>query len=223
MRARLHFYLDQSEIDKRSSSDHPAIIKAHKDLTLAIDQYKDETDKLRYIFRRFVTLEDYKPHYKEYNTDLDLLTANGYKKDKFSIGLTALSRYDSEFWLGGELSFFSGYSPPFTLKDDNKQIVHQQKIGFSASVLIFGFSRNLESDFSDFSFSLLRIESPIFIDITQFGTMTALNSDHWYYRPELGFGYSIFHLSVGYNIFFRNQKSKELSNAFLSFRIKHTL
>ena len=222
MRARLHFYLDRSEIDKRTTSDHPSIIKAHKDLSLAIDQYKDEKDKLRYVFRRFIMLDNYKPHYKEYDSDLDLLTSNGFRNDKFGFALTAVSKYDGDLWLGIEASFAGGYTAPYTLKDDYKQIIHKRKASKSASALVFGYSRNIVSNMGDLNFTLLRLEAPLFADVTQFGFIHTEGTTHWYYRPELGIGYSIFHLSAGYTFYFKGHKSRNLSKSIFNLRVKHT-
>ena len=226
MRGMLLYILNYESIyeniEPNAAFDHPILGQTYRDMSIAINQAQDDNQKLPLVYRRYLNLGDFEPHYKEYKSDYDFLTSKGFRKDKSGVALTGLSRYDGELWLGAELAFFSGYSPPFTVKNDNNQIIHKQKFGFSVSALILGYARNLESNYSDFNFSLIRVGAPIYIDATQFGTMTAFDSNHWYYRPEVGIGYSIFHLSVGYTVFFNKQKSRELSNTILSFRIKNT-
>ncbi len=222
MRGRLQLIFNRLDINKNLPADNPILVSAHSDYTMAIDLAKADNDELRYVWRRHLDLKFVKSRYKGYESDLEFLTSNGYRKDKFDSALTALSRYDGEFWLGTEFSFFSGYGPPYTIRNESREIIAKRKFSFSTSALIFGYSRNLESSMNDFNFTLLRLEAPIFVDITQFGFINALESNHWYYRPEVGIGYSIFQLSLGYTVFFKSHKARSLSNTFVSYRAKYT-
>lgn len=221
IRGRMTTYLNKKNIKKRSSSTHPKLKASYADLTKAISLIPEENDKLKYIARRYYVLEKYKPYYEDYKSDQNKLIANGLKKDKVGLGASAVVRFDGDFWVGAELSLFSGYAPPFQIKDKNGDIVLSKKMTISASGLVFGFTRNLEKDLNDYSFSLLRIEAPIFIDITKFGYIQAPGGkNHWYYRPEIGIGYSIFQLSSGYNLFYKNDGTENLSHFSLNFRTK---
>jgi len=223
MRGLLHLSLSKKDINKRKAKNHPAFIEAKRDFTLAIKQNVDKNEKLKYTFRKFVTLEGYKPHYTNYQSDLYLLKSKGFKPDKFGMGISAKSKFDGNFWLGAEFSIVSGYRPSYSLKNYDEQIIIKSKPSFSMSALTVGFTQNIETtSLSDLNFSLLRLEAPLYIDVLQFGFIDNSNRSYWYYRPELGIGYSIFHLSGGYNLFFGSRKGREsLSNAMINFRIKH--
>lgn len=222
MRGWLRIALNKAEIDKNLAMEDPILQEAYRDFSMAVQSSEDKNDKLKYVSIRFLNLKSNKLNYKEYQSDLGLLTDHGYRQNKFGLGIAALSKYDREIWLGAELLLFSGYIPSYKIKDGNEKTLVRKRFSTSASALIFGVSKNLESAMSDVNFSLLRLESPLFVNVTQFGFIRTLASNHWYYRPEIGIGYSIFHLSVGYTMYFKNQKSESLPTTPISFRIKHT-
>ena len=221
MRGLLRLKFNKKDIKRRRAANHPAFKSALQDFSSAVNQNGDKSDKLKYTYRRFVSLKKYKPHYSNYQADLNLIKSRGYKKDNFGMAIFAKSKYDGELWLGVEFSIRSGYRPSYRLKGYEGHTI-KKKNQFSASVLTFGYSQNIQTTaLSDLSISLVRIESPIFIDILQFGFIDTSVKNYWYYRPEVGVGYSIFQLSGGYNLFFNSdEKSKSLSKAMVNFRIK---
>ena len=100
----------------------------------------------------------------------------------------------------------------------------KKNLTVSASGLIVGFARNLESELNDINFSLLRIEAPLFVDLLKFGYISSSEGvNEWYYRPELGIGYSYFQLSGAYNVFFDGEGAEALNKFQLNFRMKYTL
>lgn len=224
IRGRLWVALNKKNIKRSSYPVDPLLIKANDDLTLAIQQLPDEKDRLRFIARRYFVLENYSPYYNQYQSDLKILSEHGLKKRKEGMSIVALSKFDGDFWLGVEGSLFSSYSPSYTVRDEYGKIVMKDKVSTSMSFLIMSYARNLQASQNDFGASFLRVEAPLFIDIFRVGFIeTEGSTEHWYYRPELGIGYSIFHLSAGYNIFFRPGNAKELNKLQFNFRVKHTL
>jgi hypothetical protein len=223
IRGRMSMVFNKKEINKSSSDAHPALVESYEDLTKAITLIPDEKDKLKYVARRFYIFEDYATHYTDFQSDTKVLVAHGMKKDKTCFGASVVTRYDGDLWAGVEVSLFSGYAPTFKVKDDDGNIVLHKKYSVSASALVLGFTRNLDTPLNDFNFSLLRIEAPVFIDLTKVGFIASPGgTNSWYYRPEIGIGYSIFHLSGGFNIFFKSEGSEDLSDLNLNFRIKYT-
>ena len=222
IRGRLIVENHEEEIERRSKHIHPKLKEAHRDLSLAINQVPSKDEKLEFVFKRFQVLERYKPYYEEYDSDLKLIESNGYKHDKFGIGFSAKNKYDGDFWLGGELSIGSGYGAPYTLKDASQRTIKKNRTTLSASILTLGYVKNIQTQsLNDFNFSLIRMEAPFYIDLLQVGFIDTKTNNYWYYRPEIGIGYSIFHLSAGYNFFFKSERFEDLSNAMINIRIKH--
>lgn len=223
IRGRMSVLLNRKAIKKNKTSAHPLLRESYDDLSQAIYLISEEKDKLKYIARRYYVFENYESNYKDYQSDLHKLKAHGMKKDKTGIGAAILTKYDGDLWAGVEVSLFSGYAPTYNVKDDNGETVLRKKTSISASAFVFGFSRNIETDLNDYNFSLVRIEAPLYIELFKVGYIQAPGgNNHFYYRPEIGIGYSLFHLSGGYNVFFKSEKSEELSNLSLNFRIKYT-
>lgn len=222
IRARLRVILNAKDVKRRSDSINPILVEAKNDFDLAIDQMKDENDKLKYRVRRYFILEKYTPHYEEFDSDLELLKLNGYKEDKTGLALSLISKYDGDFWLGAEIASFSGFAPPFRVANKDNDVIWQNKMYKSASAFIFGYSRNLNINLTDINFSLIRVEAPFYFELFKFGYIgNAESTNNWYYRPELGFGYSIFQLTAGYNLFFNKDRAKDLSKFNLNLRAKY--
>jgi len=222
IRGKLKLIFGEKELGKKEKLDRTILNDASDDFSYAITQTKDENDKLNYIYRRYFTLKDHDPYYKGYNSDYTSLKSNGFKKDKSGLGFTALTKYDGESWLGLEISLISNYGPRYTLKDGNSRIIHKKKYSHSSSAFVIGFAQNLETGITDYNLSIIRIESTLYVNITQIGVINAQNTNHWYLRPEIGFGYSIFQLSAGYTFFIPGGKSISLAKYIVSFRAKHT-
>ncbi|MDF1697481.1 MAG: hypothetical protein P1U56_16680 [Saprospiraceae bacterium] len=220
-KAWLWLKINEDNLDKKSSLKGQILTQAYRDFTLAINEVEDENEKLIFEYHRYSILESYKPKYKDYTSDLNRLKAHGYKKDKLGLGLVAVAKYDGDIWLGGELALFSGYAPLYTLRDSDGTTVAKNRVAVSASMLTLGYYRNLNTDYGDYSISLVRIEAPLFIDLFKLGYIKDSNKNHWYYRPEIGVGYSILQLSLGYNFFFKKEGTEDLANVFTTLRGKY--
>ena len=222
MRGLLKIKYNKNSLGKRPSLKNPILKSAYSDFTTAIEQVTEER-KVEFVFRRYTTLSDVDLSYPEDRSDLNLLSSHGYKKDRFGMAASLSVRYDGSFWLGFDFALFSGYTSPYTLKDGHGSTIAKRKYTLSASAFVLGYSHNLESSASDFNFSLIRIEAPLFIDILNVGYIRTMGNNSWYYRPQLGLGYYWFQLSAGYNIFFRNNSELGQSKWMVQLRTKINL
>ncbi|MEM9547337.1 MAG: hypothetical protein AAGA77_15265 [Bacteroidota bacterium] len=223
MRAYVNLGLTKKRRKEKTGNQTQLLPAIYKDLTNAIDWSENEYERIKHTWRRHFMMEDFEKFYTDENSDVQLLKSHGYKEMKSGIGISAKYKYDGESWLGAELSLLSAYFPSYSIKDSDGSVIHKDRYSTSFSALIFGYVQNVQSqDLSDLNFSLLRIEAPLYIDLIQFGLIDTSEKNYWYYRPELGIGYSFLHLSVGYNLFFNKDEEAELSNSIFNFRIKHT-
>ena len=134
MRGRLRLSFNKNEINRRKANKHPEFQEALRDFSTAINENPSKNEKLKYTFRRFSTLKRYKPYYKNYKSDLNLIKSKGYNPSKFAMGISGKSKYDGEFWLGAEFSIGSGYRPAYTLKDYDGQVIRKVKYSFSIQI-----------------------------------------------------------------------------------------
>jgi len=221
-RAKARLALNQKNIKNDSIQRQLLLDEMYQDLSQAIDLIDDKSEQLKHTWRRYVFLNRLSYPYKDMNTDLALLKDNGYKEKKMGIALYPKVMFDGDFWLGAELSLLSAFFPQYTLISKDKVTIYKDKYSTSFALFTLGYAQNLQrTEWSDFNISILRIEAPFYIDILQFGFINGPAGNSWYYRPELGLGYSIFQLSVGYNIFFQNEESSEISNLLTNFRVKY--
>ena len=223
MRAEINLKI-WKRTSKEKSAERDSLIEVIKnDFTKAIELSEDKSQEIRNKWRRFNSMEGLDLRYEEMDSDSIMLKFQGQKFMKSGIGLSAKLKYDNDFWFGGEFSLLSAYIPAYKIKDDNGEVLYQEKYSASFSMFIVGYAHNMsEKDFGDLNFSLIRIEAPFYIDIFQFGSIFGPENNKWYYRPEIGLGYSLFHLSAGYNIFFNREQAEGISRFMTNFRIKYT-
>ena len=219
-RAWLTLRIKNDEMKMSPQNKDRILSEVNQDFNQAVKVVRNENDKLIFRYRRFYVMEQIDPNYKNYDSDLSLLKTQGFKEDKFGLAFFATSRYDGELWLGGELAIFSGLGPRFKLKDNDGSIVAKNNLTKAASFLTLGYARNVQSEMEDFSVSLIRIEAPLFIDIFKLGFVNTPDQTNWFYRPEIGVGYSIFQLSVGYNLFFKKDGRDRFQKLFTTLRGK---
>lgn len=207
---------------RNGKTPQPSLIDSSYQLfTDAINMIDDEKMKVGYIYRRYETLEMYKPSYSGMSEDKDQLEKNGYKNDIGGFELHLTTKYDNEFWIGLEASIFGRLQSPFHFKDDYGATIKRSKRGKSMSGFTFSYLRNLQTNASESKFSIIKIEAPLYINITQVGYIKQAGQSYWFYRPELGLGYGRFSLSYGFNIFFKKSSSDVISRHSLNFNTKY--
>jgi hypothetical protein len=217
------FVIIRSQGEKRSerrNANQSVIDSSYQLFTDAIDLVEDENLKIEYRMRRFETLSYVKNGYPTKSEDQYLLNKSGYREDKSGFAFLLTGRYSGGYWLGAEVSLFSGLQVPYNLKDGYGNTVSHEKVGFSGSAFVFSYTRNLSSTINESKFSLIRIEAPIYIDILQFGWVRAFDNSYWFYRPQIGVGYGRYSLSYGFNLYFRKEGRDILNRHSLDLKTK---
>jgi hypothetical protein len=177
-------------------------------------------ENLKYIFRRHITRTqqlDLNP----IDNDLILLKHNGYKSQKSGLGLRFSIRKDENYWGGIELALFSVYEPSYKLKVDTV-LIDLRKFTTAYSALVFGYSKSLTNNFQEVKLSLLKFESPIYIDIAQFGIIQQYEQNSVFYRPEIGFASWGFSLSYGINLYLNNPSLPHPNRHSINLRYLYT-
>jgi len=200
-RARLRLGINNINRKANNSLWSNALTESKSDLDRAIRIVKDENLMIEYIFRRYVVMEKY-GKYNEIESDYAALKSAGYKKDRDGIGVFLKSKYDGDFWLGLEGAVFSGTGGRYKLVNGYGEVFTKGR-DISATALSLSYLRNLNRKWSEWSFSILKLEAPIYIDIIQFGQLYTADESYFFYRPEVGVGYGPITLSYGFNVFFK--------------------
>lgn len=211
--------LYKKDIKERTKRGQIALDSSYHMLTKAIDLVEDENLKLNYLYSRYSTFGEIGADYPELNEDKEIIEEHGFKQFKLGPAITPLVKYDGDVWLGLEGSLFAGQYLPFHLKNSYGHTIDQRKFTVGLSAISGSYIRNLQRNASEVKFSLLRIEAPFYLDITQFGFIRDLNlqfdETNWFYRPEVGVGFHIFSISYGFNIF--------LNDPPINFENKHSV
>ena len=214
------------KINKSIMKENPALYKdvvndAQDDLDYAVNLIEDEKLKIEYIFRRQEVLT-HKEDYDNKQTDLQALKLAGYKEGYGGTGLSVKVRYDGSLWYGGEIAGLSYRSPKYTLSNGYGHVFEKesQVVG---SGFTFAYMVNPENNRSEWTASLLKTESPIYIDIIQFGGYSDQSSTRYFYRPEIGFGVGPITLSYGYTLFFKRGDSRELNKHVLNLKGRYII
>lgn len=205
---------------ERGKTAQAIVDSSYQLFTDALNMVEDENLKIGYRMRRYETLSEMKIGYPSKSEDEYLLRQSGYKPDQTGFSLMFTSRYDGEFWLGAEVALFGGLQLPFNFKNGYGDTVEKMEMGVSGSAFIFSHTRNMESAINESKFSILRIEAPIYVDITQVGWMRTAGRSYWFYRPQVGLGYGRFSLSYGFSLFFKKEARDLLNRHSLDFKTK---
>lgn len=188
--------------------------------TQAIDLEEDENLKIEYIWMKHNALAQLKPAYPGLAKDKEELKRHNFKDFNKGSSIQLASKYDGDLWLGVEASVGGALQLPYQLKDGYGATIANSKLSVSLSGLTFSYLRNIEVKASEFKFALMTIEAPVYIDITQIGFISTEGKSHWFYRPQLGFGYRRFSLSYGYNIFFKSSPATLDNKHSINFKTK---
>ncbi len=212
LKAQVLYFKNQYKI----SIFHKSYDKETEKLILEMkDQYElaekdiNVEDKLELSMWRYEALGENKIDYINHEKDYELLKNAHFKESKKSLGLSIITKYNKDLWLGGELSLIRWQEFKNTVEEKNHTMING-KTDFIASVLSFSYLRNLSKDQSDFNFSVLKTQSPYYIDIMKFGFISFDKSYNWYYRPELGYAFNQVSISYSYNTFFKNKLNPTL-------------
>lgn len=222
MRGRLKLEFYNKKKSKSSAEFLRIKEQAHADFTEAVELSRSVDRITTFAFRRYTSLDHYNYQYPELNVDRKYLADRGMKHERFDIGLSLLTKYDNDYWLGGEFSLFSGYGPTYALRENSGEIIHKRKLSVAASFFVFGYAHNFDNPMDEFRLSVFRVEAPLYIDLTQFGVIEEKFTSHWFYRPEIGIGYQFLHFSVGYSAFFKGERAQHLPKFSYQLRLKHT-
>jgi hypothetical protein len=112
------------------------------------------------------------------------------------------------------------FKAPSTDKKD--QFFRHNPFNFNA--LALAYSRKLDRNLNDISFSVFQLNAPIVLNLTTIGVQFGKDTEgekitpRWYYRPEIGFGIGHLSLSAGYDLFFRKSARKASDQFFVQLR-----
>jgi len=194
-----------------------------------LDCYKLAIDtctkcKLKSKKQRLSFLEDINDRGTLYQNDLNELKAFGYREPYHSLNLGINYMRGINNWLGLEISFFTyselGFKKLKKNTNSNKYYVPFE-YPFVGSFLSVGYMRNLDRKVTDLSFSIIQITSPLLINITKFGFQTNKEDkiSYWYYRPEIGFGWSYLSIYYSYNLLFNNSSRHSFEKHLFNLKI----
>ena len=177
-------------------------------------------ENIKYLYRRHLT----RTHQLDLNPleeDVIQLKQKGYKSEKSGLGLRILLRKDKDYWGGIELALISEIEPTYKIKVGST-LVGRNLITTAYSALIFGYTKNLEQDLQELKFSFLKIESPIYLDIFQFGIIDNLSDERYFYRPEIGFSNWGFSLSYSINLYLNKSDNFKPNRHAINLRYLYT-
>jgi hypothetical protein len=176
---------------------------------------------------RYEFLHKIAPKTGLYKDDLKKIKAAGYKRDKKGVmlGLHAWQRNGT--WLGGSIVPFAEISPFYRLRLESptskkKQFLYHAPLNFN--MLAFAYSRKLDENLNDISFSAYHLYAPIVLNLETIGVQFGKDAEgkaiapRWYYRPEIGVGIGHLSLSIGYDLFFRKSARRVSDKFFVQLR-----
>jgi hypothetical protein len=138
------------------------------------------------------------------------------------IGITGMA--GKELWIGGEISIGG------TTNKKHWQAVNSltQEVNASFNGLKLSYMQSMNTEKTDFSFSLFNISKFAFlsIELLQFGKQNGPefgDKARWFYRPEIGFTHGIFSLKYGYNLMFNKGIRSFTEKNLLTFKISYPL
>lgn len=178
--------------------------QAKKRSNQAVILSKGSDDELLFRYRRHAIGE--KMGFEDLaNKDLPELKQYGYKDETSGVGFQIVASYNSDFWLGAEVSLPRILFPTYKLIDNRDKQIAQRKLATVATFLNIGYQRNLNQPGSDVFFNVVSIEMPLTLRVLQFGRQSIEDRSTWYYRPEIGVGIYPFNVSYSYSFYFKDE------------------
>jgi hypothetical protein len=177
---------------------------------------------------RYEFLHKTAPKTEMFKDDFAKIKAAGYKPDQKGVMLSLHAWQRSGLWLGGSISPFGTISPYYKLRfkapstDKKDQFFRHKPFNFNA--LALAYSRKLDRNLNDISFSVFQLNAPIVLNLNTIGVQFGKDTEgekiapRWYYRPEIGFGIGHLSLSAGYDLFFRKSARKASDQFFVQLR-----
>ena len=160
--------------------------------------------------------------YKNNQINIDKEYIKRYKKDRTGIGLSADFWAGKNLWAGGEITFVKGMINKYKIANVDsitKKITRSKlKQTTNINILSFGYHYNWTQKINDFSFSPIHLDAPLLLHPLSFGLQYSASDfiNHWYYKPEIGFGYGPFSFSYAYYIYFdkllQNNRERSMFN-----------
>jgi len=161
-----------------------------------------------------------------YLQDMDFAKAHGFKETEhgFVLGVN---------YMGGKSDFAGVMVSPYgvvmprykvlsTDPEDGKiKVVDQNNWPSSFNLCSFEYNRNLDQPTArEFAFSLFQQTSPLLINVTKFGftQSVTLTKPSWFYRPEIGIGWSFISVGYAYNFVFSKSDRSQLDTHMVVFR-----
>lgn len=178
--------------------------------------------------KRYEFLHEIAPKTEMFKDDFAKIKAAGYKPDQKGVMLSLHAWQRSGLWLGGSISPFGKISPYYKIRfkasstDKKDKFSHNKPFNFNA--LALGYSRKINRNLNDISFSLFQMHAPIVLNLTTIGMQFGNDTEgekiapRWYYRPEIGFGIGHLSLSAGYDLFFRKSARRVSDKFFVQLR-----
>ena len=178
-------------------------------------------DSPRYAYYRYRILDDI--NYTEKNRDLELAKIIGFKEDKTGIGLAPTVHSGDGLLFGFELLLPALMSQPYKIEDE-EGIISSNKFTFGMAALAFGYAASFDEErISEWRLSLLKIVSPLYIDVTQFGYRRNEVGSRLFYRPEIGIGHRGLSLSLGINLWLTGNSEANFNRFVPSLRYSFVL
>jgi hypothetical protein len=175
-------------------------------------------------FLKDVDLANTNPLYLQ---DIDFAKAHGYKETEkgFVLGLNYMGG-KSDF-AGIMVSPWGQVIPRYKVMstdpaDGKLKIVDQSLLPVSINILAFEYNRNLDQPTSrEFTLSLFQSTSPLLINVTKFGftKSVTLSKPSWFYRPEIGIGWSFISVGYAYNFVFSKSDRSQLNTHMVVARL----
>jgi hypothetical protein len=178
--------------------------------------------------KRYEFLHEIAPKTEMFKDDFAKIKAAGYKPNQEGVMLSLHAWQRNGWWLGGSISPFGIISPYYRMRfkspSTDKKDKFYWKTPYSFNALALGYSRKINRNLNDVSFSVFQMHAPIVLNLTTLGAQFGKDTEgekiapRWYYRPEIGVGIGHLSLSAGYDLFFKKSARKASDQFFVQLR-----
>jgi len=156
------------------------------------------------------------------------LISKGLHPEKFGQGITIDYHIGLKQWIGLGVSLFSGYYPIVNFTSHCNGNIWKYKpnqVITALTAISFKYSHCLQANYSDFSFSLVDLYSPIKLSTTTFGAIVdhTTKQSNYYYRPGIGIAFGPVSISYSQTIYFVKNIHSPMEKGFISIEINYPI